>query len=83
MPARSKQYDSSLIAVPAMTDNPLNCEALRQRSIQRLTSGNMLDDDVLNNMLGLIHKDAAEQTAAGSSEQWFCLNSWFMEKLCL
>lgn len=65
-----------------MTDSPLHREALRQRSIEKLTSGNMLDDDdVLNYMLGLIYKDAAEQTAAGSSQQWACLNSWLMEKL--
>ena len=63
-----------------MTDNPLNCEALRERSMQRLTSGNMLDDDLLNYMLGLIQKGAADQTAAGSSQQWLCLKTWFMEK---
>lgn len=81
MPARSDWYDSSPIAVPAMTDNALNCEALRERSIHRLATGDMMDNDLLNYMLGLIQKDAAEQTAARSSQQWFFLNSWFMEKL--
>ena len=31
MPARSNCYDSSPIAVPGMTDNVLNSEALRER----------------------------------------------------
>ena len=81
MPAVSKQYDSSPMIVPAMTDNPLNCEALRKRSMQRLTSGEMLDNDLLNYMLGLIQKGAVARTSAGSSQQWLCLNTWFVEKL--
>ena len=81
VPARSDRYDSSPIAVPAMTDSRLNCEALREQSIQRLAKGDMMDDDLLNYMLGLMQKGAAEQTAATPSQQWFFLNSWFMEKL--
>ena len=68
MPVRSGHYDSNPIADPAMTDSPLNCEALRERSIHMLETCSMMGDDLLNYVLGLIQKDAAEQANSNCTQ---------------
>jgi len=60
------------VVIPAMLHNPLNNVGLE--------SCDMIDDDVLNYILGLMELQSVT-LGPFAKERWLFLHSWFMEKL--
>jgi len=68
------------VVIPAMLHNPLNNVGLEAESMRRLESCDMIDDDVLNYILGLMELQSVT-LGPFAKERWLFLHSWFMEKL--
>ena len=74
--------DTSDVIVPGMVNNPLTSLPTRARSMQRLNSNAMLDDDVGNYSLGLFQVLPSLLRESNMAQQkWLFLDTFFMGKL--